>query len=409
MRNKKSMARYELNDYEESPLSRQPQDQNLLRSGWRPYQRHLDWQFLTQLISRDPWEVLTRSLDVISDIANAVGRREYSWFANALNLFSDGLRFEVAEFWDYITPAPLGPDAHSYRDLLATETPLASVVSRHSIPIDDVLRRLQEKTVLNVLKLVGRPSILLQRYQERYFELPAERFVSWEKLAVLGTVCAYWPSFDLWVQVTASDWGRRRYTLIAQDLAPLVRKATQGLSVMLSGYQSRVGQLHSAFPLNSFPADIQAFTDQVQQKVLTQPQLAVIAQGKPGTGKTAWAQAFAHEFLLPLGYVVFIVDHDAVENFIPPTYLERICLIINEADNLAQDRASEVAQQSMRTEHILSLLDGTLYQSVTDSQHPNLDQHLVILMTCNTTERFDPAVLRKGRVDLIWEFTHQFV
>jgi SpoVK/Ycf46/Vps4 family AAA+-type ATPase len=84
-------------------------------------------------------------------------------------------------------------------------------------------------------------------------------------------------------------------------------------------------------------------------------------------------------------------------------------LIINEADNLAQDRASEVAQQSMRTEHILSLLDGTLYQSVTDSQHPNLDQHLVILMTCNTTERFDPAVLRKGRVDLIWEFTHQFV
>ncbi|MEN9269736.1 MAG: AAA family ATPase, partial [Thermostichales cyanobacterium HHBFW_bins_127] len=385
------MGRFSWNDYDDSPLSRRPQDQDLLRAGWRPHQRQLDWQFLNQLITRDPWEFLVRSLDTVSDIANALGRKEYSWFANLLNLFSEGLRFELAEFWDYITPTPLGPDPQYYQDVLATDTPIATVMSRHSIPIDDVLQRLQEKTVLNVLQIVGRPQIILQRYQERFFDLPVDRFVSWNELTVLGTVCAYWPDFELWVQVSASDWSRRRYTLIGHDLAPLVRKATRGLSVMLSGYQSRVGELHSAFPLSSFPPEIQTFTDLVQQKVLSQPQLAVIAQGKPGTGKTAWTQAFAREFLIPLGYVVFILDHEAVENFIPPTYLERICLIINEADNLAQDRASEVAQQSLRTEHILTLLDGTLYQSVTDSRH-HLNQHLVVLMTCNTTARFDPAV-----------------
>jgi ATP-dependent 26S proteasome regulatory subunit len=94
---------------------------------------------------------------------------------------------------------------------------------------------------------------------------------------------------------------------------------------------------------------------------------------------------------------------------VPPTYLEKICIIINEADNLAQDRASEVAQYNNKTEHILALLDGTLYQSVIDESVMQMQQKLVILMTCNTTGRLDPAMLRKGRVDLICEFSKKFV
>ncbi|MGC1393114.1 MAG: AAA family ATPase, partial [Coleofasciculaceae cyanobacterium] len=179
--------------------------------------------------------------------------------------------------------------------------------------------------------------------------------------------------------------------------------------VMLSGYQSRVGQVQSQFPIRTFPANIQSFTDTVQQAILDQNQLAVLVNGKPGTGKTAWTQAVAKEILMPLGFVIFILDHDAVENFVPPSYLERICLIINEADNLAQNRASAAAQQSSKTEHILSLLDGTLYQSVMDESSIKNQQKLVVLMTCNTTERLDPAILRKGRVDFTYEFTTCFV
>ncbi len=69
---------------------------------------------------------------------------------------------------------------------------------------------------------------------------------------------------------------------------------------------------------------------------------------------------------MPLGYVIFILNHDAVENFVPPSYSKRICLIINEADNLAENRANVAAQSNNKTEPILSLLDGTLYQSVID-------------------------------------------
>ncbi len=101
------------------------------------------------------------------------------------------------------------------------------------------------------------------------------------------------------------------------------------------------------------------------------------------------------------------------KSFVPPSYLERICIIINEADNNAQDRSTVSAQRSNKTEHILSWLDGTLDQyvikEVIDEDGIQFQQKLVVLMTCNRTERLDAAMLRKGRVDFISEFTHKFV
>ncbi|TAF54275.1 MAG: AAA family ATPase [Oscillatoriales cyanobacterium] len=368
-----------------------PQNRGLLGSGWRPLYRQFDWEHLLHLASSDPRELVQKTLDAASDIADAMGRHQYTWWANILNVFSENTRYEIDEFWDYITPQPVYPD-YRYKDVLVTETPVVQLVSRASIPIDYVLNKLQEITVFKVLDLLGKPDAITQFFMERHFSYPRERFVSWERLEVLGTVYAYWC-----------------YTLICKDIAPLVSKATYNLAVILSGYKSRVGQVHSHFPIRSFSAEVQSFTDTVQQAILDQNQLAVLVSGEPGTGKTAWTQAVAKEILVPLGYVIFILDHDAVENFVPPSYLERICIIINEADNLAQDRSTAAAQRSNKTEHILSLLDGTLYQSVMDEQGIQFQQKLVVLLTCNTIERLDPAMLRKGRVDFTSEFTHKFV
>ncbi len=337
-----------------------------------------------------------------------MGRNHYTWWANLLNVASDNTRYEFEKYWNYVTPEPLAPD-HRYKDILATETPIVQFVSRNSIPIDYVLNRLQEISVIRVLQLLGRPDVITQYYMERDFYFPPEKFVSWERLDVVNTVYAYWAEHDIWLQIDPYDRGRRQYTLMAKKLAPLVNKATYDLAVMLSGYQSRVGKVHSQFDIKSFPDEIQNFSDSVQHSILNQKQLAVLVHGEPGTGKTAWTQAVAKEILVPLGYVIFILDHDAIANFVPPTYLERICIIINEADNLAQNRAYEVAQYNNKTEHILSLLDGTLYQSVIDDSGVQMNQRLVVLMTCNTTERLDPAMLRKGRVDLMCEFTKRFV
>ncbi len=384
------------------------QGRGLLGAGWRPLSRQFNWDFFWHLVSNDSWELAQKTLDFSSDISDTLGLSQYTWWANLLNVFSENMRYEVDEFWNYITPTPPFPD-HRYGEVLSVDTPVTQLVNRDSIPIDYVLTRLQEITVFKVLDLLGNPELITQFYMERHFYFPVNRFVNWERLEIIGTAFAYWSQHQVWLQIDNLGRGRRRYTIIAKDIEPLINKATYNLAVMLSGYQSRVGQINSNFPIRTFPSDIQSFTDTVQQAILDQNQLAVLVSGEPGTGKTAWTQAVAKEILMPLGFVIFILDHDAVENFVPPNYLERICIIINEADNLAQNRASTAAQYNNKTEHILSLLDGTLYQSVVEQSGIQSQQKLVLLMTCNTTERLDPAVLRKGRVDLMYEFTHRFV
>lgn len=386
----------------------QQKGQGLLASGWRPLYREFDWQHFLYLAQNDSEELNRKVLGVASTIADSLGRNYQAWWANVLSLFSSYTRNEFDQFWNYVTPEPPSPDFR-YTETLSVETPNRQAVSRNSIPIDYVLTRLQETTIRQILEVLGRPDVITQTYLDRWFYLPPERFTSWDRIEVISSVYAYWSKHEVWLQIDYLDRNRRYWTILAKDLAPLISKATYGLAVMLSGYQSRVGQVHAPFGIRDFPQEIQAFTDAVQQGVMNQNRLAVLVHGDPGTGKTAWTQAIAKELLVPLGYVVFILDHDAVENFVPPTYLERICLIINEADNLAHDRATEIAQASSKTEHILSLLDGTLYQSVVSIGKMELEQKLVVLMTCNTTDRLDPAVLRKGRIDLTCEFTHRFV
>jgi ATPase family associated with various cellular activities (AAA) len=384
------------------------QSKGLLASGWRPLNRDLDIGFFANIVVNDTWSLAKRSADFVSDVADAVSRKQYSWWANILNVFSDSIQYEFNELWNFITPDPASPDRR-HKDVLVAQTPIVQLVSRDSIPIDYVLNRLEEITVKNILEILGKPDLITQYYWERYFYFPPERFTTWERLEVLGYVSAYWKEYDIWVQVETYEKGKRQYTISAKDLAPLISKATYDVAVILSGYKSRVGKINSEFPIRSFPTEIQSFTDRVQQAILSEQQVAVLINGEPGTGKTVWTQAIAKEVLMPLGYVIFILDHDAVENFVPPSYLERICLIINEADNLAKNRALESAQENSKTEHILGLLDGTLYQSVIDESGIHLQQKLVVLMTCNTTDRMDPALLRKGRVDFTYEFVHKFV
>jgi ATPase family associated with various cellular activities (AAA) len=384
------------------------QNKGLLASGWRPLNRDLDVGFLANIVLNDTWNLTKRSVDFASDVADALSRKQYSWWANILNVFSDSIQYEFNELWNYLTPDPAAPDRR-HTDVLIAQTPIVQLVSRDSIPIDYVLNRLEEITVKNILKILGKPDLITQYYWERYFYYPVERFTSWERLEVMGYVSAYWQKYDLWVQIEPLEKSKRQYTVSAKDLAPLINKATYNVAVILSGYKSRVGQINSEYPIRSFPAEIQTFTDRVQQSILEEDRIAVLVNGAPGTGKTAWTQALAKEVLMPLGYVIFILDHDAVENFVPPSYLERICLIINEADNLAKNRALESAQENNKTEHILSLLDGTLYQSVIDESGIHPQQKLVVLMTCNTTDRMDPALLRKGRIDFTYEFLHKFV
>ena len=189
------------------------------------------------------------------------------------HLFSENTRYEFQEFWNYVTPEPPAP-SQNYKDLLCVETPVEQQVSRQSIPINHLLNRLQEVALFKILDFLGDPTAISQQYLDRHFYYPVERFVSWERLEVVGTVYAYWRNRDVWLEIYPYERNRRRYTLIAKQLAPLVGKATHNLAVMLSGYQSRIGKISSPYPIASFPEDVRAFSDTVRQAIYSQHQLA---------------------------------------------------------------------------------------------------------------------------------------
>ncbi len=401
------MSYYE-SDYDEYSAGNHSSSQSLLGSGWRPLYQQLDLNFLSSLITQDPGEFLRRTLDVCGRIGNSLGRTDHTWWANVLDVCSGNTRREFDEYWNFITPAPLHPTWHDKTEI-SSLIPLNQPNCQDDIAIYYALSRLRQIILMKILKYLGPPDQITQTMAGRIFYLPIERFTGWDQLKGDGYIQAYWASHKIWLYIQTYSSGKRQYSLVGSELGSWIQKAAYNLAVMLSGYQYRIGQVQSTFSISSFPVDVQDFTDSVQDQVLSQEQAAILVYGKPGTGKTAWTQAVAKTILAPLGYVIFILDHDAVEDFVPPNYLDRICLIVNEADNLAQNRATEAAQTNTKTEHILGLLDGTLHQSVIDEARSERPPRLVVLMTCNTIERMDPAVLRKGRVDLMYEFTHQFV
>ena len=71
-------------------------------------------------------------------MADTLRRKDYAWWANMLNVFSEYFRYDIDKFWDYITPEPLVPN-QSYIDSLSTETPVLQLINRDTIPIDYVL------------------------------------------------------------------------------------------------------------------------------------------------------------------------------------------------------------------------------------------------------------------------------
>ncbi len=50
------------------------QSRGLLASGWRPLSRQIDLSFLLHLATNDTWELTQKTLDLASDIADAIGR-----------------------------------------------------------------------------------------------------------------------------------------------------------------------------------------------------------------------------------------------------------------------------------------------------------------------------------------------
>lgn len=387
------------------PGSSSSLEYELLSRGWKIFYREFDWDYFTTVVEKDTFGILKKGIAWFGRVTENLTRANFGLISNILTVGENTQR-EFDAFWDSITPVPPTP---GYRHELqfTSQIPVESQITRNTIALEQIHLKLEEAILLKVLELLGMPTTIKQ-FAGNCFYYPIEDFVDFHSLHIISDTHAYWENHDIWLEIRNYDGARKLYVLKGENLPEWINKASYDLAAIKSGYQVRIGSILSEFPINSFPSNIQDFTDKFISHLLVSNRTTALIYGEPGTGKTAWTQAVAKELLVPFGYVVFVLDKDSVLDFAPPPYLQNVCLIVNECDNLAVDRSREAVLNTSVTEHVLSLLDGTLYNSVAVNGSPQ-NQRLVVLMTCNTTERLDPAMLRKGRVDFMKEFVHKFI
>lgn len=375
----------------------------LLSKGWKVYARDFDYFYFQKVIEKEPLTFFQKAVGLIGSISENLTRSNFSLLSNILTVYQN-TQPEFQSFWDFITPVPPSPN-YRHWETFGAEFPRSTFYSRNTIFLEEAYLQLQEVLLCRILEFLGIPT-LIRQYP--CFSFPIENFIDFDKLDILERTQIFWENHDIWLDISPGSGNQKQYVLSGADLSSWIDKASYNLAIIKSGTKATIGEIKSGYSLSSYPEDVQLFTNDVMESIFEDKHTVVLLYGEPGTGKTVWTQSLAKEYLVQLGYTIFILDKDSILDFSPPGYLKKVALIINECDNLAQNRKSNVAQHSSRTEHVLSLLDGTLYNSVVNKEC-SYSQNLVVLMTCNTIERLDPAMLRKGRVDFIKEFTHKFI
>lgn len=116
--------------------------------------------------------------------------------------------------------------------------------------------------------------------------------------------------------------------------------------------------------------------------------------------KTRWTQSFASEVLAPLGYLILCIDYSSLQSLIIPEYIDKICLIVNDADTLALNR--EISTRG-ETEQVLAWLDGARTSFIKPFYYDKRTS-IITIMTANSIEQWDEAALRQGRIHKIVQF-----
>ena len=186
----------------------------------------------------------------------------------------------------------------------------------------------------------------------------------------------------------------------------LIEKALKGKVIVNTKNNFKYGNINNCYPLSSFNETI--LPTEIQKNRAQKRKTCALLQGAPGTGKTEWVKSFAKEVLEPEGFFFYFLDSSTIKQFSPEEFLSKVCIIVNEVDNLVKDRG-EYDDDSGSREAILGLFDGSIYNSVNLNEKLDTDQEIIILLTCNTTDRLDSAFLRKGRVDVTRQFNHVYV
>lgn len=387
---------------------------NMLNSGWSYYEPDFDLNILIELIKKEPSQI-TNILKILGDLGSCIFRNEYPLIIYALRFFSDEAQ-DIIKRFNYIYSVPI--KTLNIRDYSQTFNVTDLCNNPQKINMYNSTIRLQDityyKTLITVLDYLGKPDLVYQYVstEENDYTLVYDisKFVSFSELYVGHTLYAYWEKYDVWLSIinNLNDLPFKCYRIYSNDFVSISSKCIGGLTILATGSIIKSGNVNKSIPLESYTEEIQSYTSKVHKHMLDTSRTSMMLHGKPGTGKTSWALSFYEQKLKKLGFVLYILDADNFSNFTPEWFMQNVCIIVNEADNLAIDRAKTINNPDGRTERVLQILDGTMTDTLIEENQAT-NRKIVTIFTCNDITRFDEAFFRKGRLDFVQEFTTSYV
>lgn len=367
----------------------------LISQGWKYLNFKIDFDYLSKL---DPSKLFKNTFNLIENCSRVVLNPSNHFLTSITSLFGK----EVQTYWyTYIlslNPNPIGSAYINYCSLYDYSNSSSQTIS-------DIL-------ISKVNSLLGKPKAIYQ--QCPYFtllvlEYPIELFNSIEELRAYYQILIQYPNEIISKkepQGTSNkfDYGIFFPTTELRDY--YVNLACQNLAIFKTKTQTVFGECNSKYSLSSFTNTDLTKKATIKVKDIEQSpksaKLAMLLTGAPGTAKTSWTNAFVKEVISPLGYLTINLDLESLSEFTPPDYVNKICLVINDGDNLALSRESRT---DGFTEKVMGLLDGNQVNCITPFNNSNLK--LIIIITANTIERWDKAALRQGRIDIDYEFVEK--
>lgn len=369
----------------------------LHRNGWRKLPFTLD---INHLIKLEP-------MSVLEELGNTLAVVSKQMKDTPFGIFSTESREATDKFTQLLSPSPR-------KKLEKIEWPYISCASPHD-PYDDVSDRLADilncEMINRIRRNLGTPDKMYQVTKtDVYEQKDLSLHDNIENVCLVGDIYVVWEKKETVLKIH-NDRSYSRgdvvyYRLLSNQLNSLLKQNVYNLGVHILGQKVIVGALEPEYTLSSFPPYIQQFEEQLKQQMFEDGDPSVfnlLLTSPPGHGKTRWCQSFSTEVLNKKGYLVLNLDYGVLEDLMLPKHYNRVCVIINDADNLCLNREDRV---DGKTEKIMAWLDDTRSNFIKVNDN---DNSRITLITANTVDRWDPAALRKGRVHEHFVFTQKLV
>lgn len=370
----------------------------LKAKGWEVVKPEFDLGYFMSL----GFEVVTKEIGFfLSTVSQACSHNPLGFISQEVDESRDNLIKKL-------TPNYQKPDAPNNWPSIFASYP-SEKDNTESI-VERAFEELTYQTIIRICRdVLPTPNNIFQHVEGTLMRFKDPSKYNFTDKEFFSTIYCIWEDSFLTLDIE-KNWGSNNasitieHNFYSSHLREYAQQALIGLGLEINPKTYQIGTLDPEFKLNSFPNYIKDYTYDLEvemgfKKGVTlakdfPDRFNVLITGAPGKGKTRWSQSYACEVLAPLGYLILVVDYSSMQDIVIPNYIDKVCIIVNDADTLALDRAISSRGE---TEQILSWLDGTR-SSFIKPFFLKKRGSIITIMTANSVENWDEAALRKGRI-----------